>query len=195
MPNHPMISTGAGLALALAGLAGAVHADALSEAAGQYRIEPSSHIGFHIGEVGGDPGITGDFSKFHGTFRIDAHNFERSSVQFALMPASVRTGEARIDKFLRSDAVFNADAYPEIRFRSTKVKRTGDDTALIEGELTARGKTHPAEFTATVGERTAHSITFHVQGSIQRSAYGMDAGTPLYFDVVDFDIQLNGSRN
>lgn len=195
MPNHSMISTGAGLALSLAGLAGAANADALSEAAGQYRIEPSSHIGFHIGEVGGDPGITGDFSKFHGTFRIDAHNFERSSVQFELMPASVRTGEARIDKFLRSDAVFNADAYPEIRFRSTKVTRTGDDTARIEGQLTARGRTHPAEFIATVGERTGHSITFHVQGSIQRSAYGMDAGTPLYFDMVDFDIQLNGSRN
>jgi polyisoprenoid-binding protein YceI len=183
----------AGLALALFCFTGAVQADPLAEAAGEYRIEPSSHIGFRVEKVGGGY-LAGDFGKFRGTFRIDGHDIGKSNVDFVVMPASVRTGEARMENFLRSDAFFDVDAYPEIAFRSTSVRQTGPDSAIIEGDLTAHGRTNRAAFAATAGQRSGRDITFHVQGSISRSDYGMDAGKSIYSNQVDFDMQLQGSR-
>jgi len=197
MPNQTTMSpslTSTMLAFALFGLAGAAQADALAEAAGKYRIEPSSHIGFSIGQVGGG-GIAGDFGRFRGSFRIDGRNIGRSNVDFTLIPASVRTGEARVETFLRSDAIFDVANYPEIVFRSTSVTRTGPDSAHIEGSLTARGRTHRAAFEATLERRDARGITFHVQGQVIRSLYGMDAGTPIYSNLVNFNMQLRGSRS
>ena len=80
----------------LGGVLTEARADALSEAAGQYRINASSHIAFSVGQVGGG-GISGDFANFRGTFRLDGRDIGRSTVQFTLVPASVRTGEPRVE--------------------------------------------------------------------------------------------------
>lgn len=169
------------------------HADALSEAAGSYRIEPSSRIAFHVGQIAGG-GIDGDFAQFHGTFSIDGGDVGRSKVDITLIPASVRAREKRVENFLRSDAVFDVENFPEITFRSTSVTRTGKSSALIDGVLTARGKTRKAQFQASVSDRSRRRIIFHVQGKVLRSPYGMDVGTPIYSNVVEFDMVLRGRR-
>lgn len=169
------------------------HADALSEAAGSYRIEPSSRIAFHVGQIGGG-GIDGSFAQFHGTFSIDSADIGRSKVNITLIPASVRAREKRVENFLRSDAVFDVENFPEITFRSTSVRRTSETIALIDGVLTARGKSRKAQFEASVSDRSRRRIVFHVQGKVLRSPYGMDVGTPIYSNVVEFDMVLQGRR-
>ena len=185
------------LAIASSILFGAIlaeaHADPLSEAAGQYRIDASSHISFRVDQVGGG-GISGHFGEFRGSFRINAEDIGRSTVQITLMPASVRTGEPRVEKFLRSDAVFDVANHPEITFRATRVTRTGDSSAKLDGVLTARGRSKNVSFDVEVSQRTKSGITFHVRGKILRSLYGMDVGTPIYSNVVNFDMRLHGSR-
>jgi polyisoprenoid-binding protein YceI len=198
MSNHavrPLRNAMLGTAIAamIACLPVIAHSDPLAEAAGNYRIAPSSRIAFSVAQVGGG-GIAGDFGEFRGTFRIDGKDIGRSNVSFTLMPASVRTGEPRVENFLRSDAVFDVANFPEISFRSTSVTRTGDNSARIEGVLTARGKARKATFDASVGTRAKRSITFNVQGKVLRSPYGMDVGTPIYSNVVKFDMVLQGSR-
>jgi polyisoprenoid-binding protein YceI len=163
----------------LAMLAPAAHADALANAAGTYRIDKNSTIRFKVGQTGGG-GIDGSFASYGGTFRID--------------PKSVRANEPRMEEFLRSDAVFDVASHPEISFRSTSVTRTGDNTARIEGVLTARGKVRKAEFAATLQKQSGSGIAFHVTGSIYRSPYGMGVGTPIYSNVVQFDMMLHGTR-
>ncbi|MGB3386643.1 MAG: YceI family protein [Pseudaminobacter sp.] len=174
-------------------LASSARADALSEAAGSYRIEPSSRIAFHVGQIAGG-GIDGDFAQFHGTFSIDGRDVGRSKVSITLIPASVRAREKRVENFLRSDAVFDVENFPEITFQSTSVTRTGEASARIDGVLTARGKTRKAQFEASVSDRNRRNIIFHVQGKVLRSPYGMDVGTPIYSNVVEFDMVLRGRR-
>jgi len=169
-------------------------ADALSDAAGSYRIDGSSSIRFVVDQVGGG-GIQGTFPDYKGSFRIDGGNVGKSTVTITLYPKSVRAKEARVEDFLRSDAVFDADRYPEINFRSTSVERTGGSTARIVGVLTARGKSRKAEFDASVSRQGGRSISFHVTGAIYRSPYGMGVGTPIYSNLVKFDMVLNGTRN
>ncbi|HET7412768.1 MAG TPA: YceI family protein, partial [Pararhizobium sp.] len=118
----------------------------------------------------------------------------RSRVVFTLRPASVVTDEPRVENFLRSVAVFDAAAYPVITFRSIKVVPTGDNSATIDGILSARGKTHEETFTATLISHDGRRAAFHVVGDVLRSPYGMDVGTPIYSNVVKFDMTVRGRR-
>lgn len=167
---------------------------ALSDAAGSYTISPAgSSIRFSVGKTGGGR-LAGAFARFKGSIRIDNRNVGRSQVNITIFPESVATGQSRVDAFLRSDAVFDAANNPEIQFRSTSVKRTGDTSALVTGRLTARGKTFSEKFAAELGGLTAGRIKFHVTGKVLRSRYGMDVGTPIYSNVVDFDMTFTGRR-
>jgi len=172
----------------------AAAAGALSDAAGSYTISPaSSSVRFSIGKAGGG-GFAGAFARFKGKIRIDNNDVGRSKVDLTIYPESVGTGQGRVDAFPRSDAVFDAANSPEIQFRSTSVKRIGDTAALVTGQLTARGKTFPENFTAELGGLKAGTIKFHVTGKVLRSRYGMDVGTPIYSNIVDFDMTLTGRR-
>ena len=168
-------------------------ADTLSALRGRYVIGPSSRVAFSVAQVGGG-GIDGVFSRFSGTFDLQPDNVARSSVSFSLEPASVVTGQARVESFLRSSAVFDVAAYPVITFRSTSIRQQGSNRALIEGVLTARGITRRETFEATLIKRQGRMVAFHVVGDMMRSPYGMDVGTPIYSNIARFDMMLHGVR-
>ncbi|TAN16553.1 MAG: polyisoprenoid-binding protein [Rhizobiaceae bacterium] len=187
-----MLKTSLTVALLLATTLSA-RPDTLSSLRGRYLIAPSSRIVFSVAQVGGG-GIAGTFSHFSGTFDLHPDDIARSSVTLSLQPASVKTSEPRIGNFLRSSAVFDAVDYPVITFHSTSVRREGDNRAVVEGSLTARGVSHGETFKATLTGRQGRTVSFHVVGDILRSPYGMDVGTPIYSNVAHFDMMLKGER-
>ncbi len=184
----------AGLAALLAFSPMTARADTLSDVSGRYNIQPSSRVGFTVTQVGGG-GIAGNFKKFSGVFSLNSSDISRSTISFTLYPESVSTGQARVESFLRSDAVFNSANFPTITFKSTQIKQTSADTAEVAGILTARGKSSPANFQANLADHGKNSITFRVQGKVMRSRYGMDVGTPIYSNVVQFDMMIRGQRS
>ncbi|WP_457660152.1 YceI family protein [Sinorhizobium medicae] len=169
-------------------------APALVDAAGTYRIASSSTVRFSVGQVGGSGGIAGSFTKFSGTFRIDGDDIGKSSVEFTLYPESVNSTEGRIEDFLRSSAVFDAVNYRTVTFRSTAVSQTGPDTATIEGTLTVRGKSRKERFAVALTDWNRRSISFTIRGSVRRSPYGMTVGTPIYSNVVEFNMNIRGQK-
>lgn len=184
--------------LALTGImAGAVpvRADvALEQAAGRYVIEPGrSKIGFSVSQVGGG-GIQGMFKAFGGSFVIDGRDVTRSQVELTVDPNSVDTGAARVDAFIRGKAVFDAGRKPPVTFHTTKVTRTGNETAHIDGLLKVRGIDKPAGFDIRLVERKGDRITFQVTGTIRRAPYDMQIGYPIYSNKVDFDMVFTGRR-
>jgi polyisoprenoid-binding protein YceI len=166
----------------------------LSDAAGRYAIGPAgSSLRFSIGGVGGS-GLKGQFARFSGILQIDGGDIARSKVEITIYPDSVGTGQNRVDAFLRSDAVFDTENEKQIVFRSTSVRRTGDTTAEITGRLTARGKTSSEKFSVTLRAMRGRTLSFRVTGKVLRSRYGMDVGTPIYSNVVDFDMDFSATR-
>ncbi|MEJ6784111.1 YceI family protein [Aminobacter sp. Piv2-1] len=192
-----MITRRLGLAafLAVTSVVGSAWAVALSDAAGRYAISADgSAIRFAIGKVGGG-GLNGAFGRFKGTIRIDGGDIGRSRVDLTIFPDSVGTGEGRVDAFLKSDAVFDTTNEQEIVFRSTSVTRTGENTAMITGRLTARGRTFTEKFQAELQSLNGRQIRFHVSGNVLRSRYQMDVGTPIYSNIVAFDMEFTGRRS
>ena len=173
---------------------GAAHAaSGLSAVAGRYDITPASTIRFSVAQVGGG-GLAGRFPKFDGAFVLHPSDASRSRVLIKLSPGAVVTGQQRSEAFLRSSAVFDAPDFPVITFRSIRVVPDGADSAVIDGMLTARGVSHEEKFKATLIRHQGNRVAFRVTGKVLRSPYGMDVGTPIYSNVVDFDMTLVGER-
>lgn len=182
--------------LALLPLAGPALASApdLSDAAGSYAIsQDGSNIRFAIGQIDGG-GLQGNFGQFSGTIRIDAEDLTKSKVDLTIVPDSVATGKDRVDSFLRSDAVFDSANEKAIVFHSATIRQDGPEAATVVGRLTARGKSANETFHVTLEKFAGQSATFHVTGQVYRSRYGMDVGTPIFSNVVDFDMEFLARR-
>ncbi|MFB9950367.1 YceI family protein [Rhizobium puerariae] len=171
----------------------AVDVPSLAEAAGRYAITGGSSIAFTVEQVGGG-GIKGRFGRFSGTFNLKAGDLPHSMVNFELKPESVSTGQDRIDAFLRSGAVFDTGHFETISFRSERVEQTGPDSARITGTLTAKGRSSTESFDVKLTAWSGRRIAFNVSGRIFRSRYAMDVGTPIYSNVVQFDMKIEGLR-
>jgi polyisoprenoid-binding protein YceI len=94
--------------------------------------------------------VTGKFNDIEGIVLIDRANPEASSVEFKIKTASINTAEAKRDEHLRSPDFFDAAQYPEITFKSTKVKATGKDAYQVAGTLTMRGVSKEVTLPVTV---------------------------------------------
>jgi len=106
-----------------------------------FRIDPAhSTIAFKVRHMLGT--AKGNFSKFHGTIELDRDHPEQSSVAVTIDAASIDTGIAKRDEHLRGE-LFNVAKYPEITFKSRRVKQTGANAGEISGDLTMHGVTRP----------------------------------------------------
>jgi len=100
-----------------------------------------STIGFRVHQFLGT--TTGKFSRFSGNIDLDRQHPERSSVSARIQVSSIDTGIKKRDDHLRSPEFFNVAKFPEITFRSRSVKKTGQQSGDILGDLTMHGVTKP----------------------------------------------------
>lgn len=87
--------------------------------------------------------VRGSFGAFSGTIELDADNVESSKVNVEIDAASIDTREPKRDAHLRSADFFDVENFPKLTFASTAVKKTGDDTLAVTGDLTIHGVTRP----------------------------------------------------
>jgi polyisoprenoid-binding protein YceI len=83
----------------------------------------------------------GNFRSLEGTVHLDEDNPASSSVVASVDVASVDTQNPERDAHLRSDDFFNADLYPKMTFRSTRVEQVGEKNWKVIGDLTIRDVT------------------------------------------------------
>jgi polyisoprenoid-binding protein YceI len=105
-----------------------------------FKFDPAhSTIAFKVRHLLGS--AKGKFTKFSGTIEIDRDHPEKSSVTATIQVASIDTGIPKRDEHLRSADFFNVQQYPEITFKSRRVKRTGPASGEVGGDLTMHGVT------------------------------------------------------
>ena len=77
--------------------------------------------------------VTGSFSKFDGQLSMVGDDFEDADITFSADIDSISTDNEQRDGHLKSADFFDAEQFPQLTFKSTGMKKTGDDTY----ELTA----------------------------------------------------------
>lgn len=88
--------------------------------------------------------VRGRFEKFNAVVDFNEADPARSSVTAEIEAASINTKEANRDGHLRSPDFLNADEFPFLTFKSTRVEPTGKNTGRIYGDLTIRDITREA---------------------------------------------------
>lgn len=94
--------------------------------------------------------VTGFFREFDVMMVADKSDFTDAKIETTIKTSSIDTGNERRDNHLRSDDFLNAEKFPEMKFKSTKIEKTGEDTYRITGDLTIR------DVTKTVALDTKH---------------------------------------
>jgi len=165
-----------------------------------FRFDPShSTIAFKVRHMLGT--AKGKFTKFTGTIEVDREHPEKSSVTATIQAASIDTAIAKRDEHLRSDDFFNVRKFPEITFKSRRVKQTGPNTGNIIGELVMHGVTrtitlHAQLLGAAENQTTRWRIT---TAPIKRSEFGLAwsksvEAVSMIGDEIAVDIQIEATR-
>lgn len=92
--------------------------------------------------------VRGQFKVLSGKLEIDEQHPENSSVEAQVETASVDTRSDQRDGHLRSADFFDAEKYPVISFKSTKVEPKGGELYRVLGTLNLHGVEKEVAFDA-----------------------------------------------
>jgi polyisoprenoid-binding protein YceI len=145
--------------------------------------------------------VRGEFQSFDGTIELDENHPEATKVDIRIDANSINTREPKRDGHLKSPDFLDAENHPYLTFTSTSVKRTGDNTARLVGDLTIRGVSRPVTMDVEyVGQATSPwgtvSAGFSANTKINRKDWGLnwnqalEAGGFLVGDQISIDIEL-----
>ena len=173
--------------------------------AGQYQLDKShaslllrvNHLGFST--------YTTRFSRFDAQLSFDPGNIPAAKVVTTIDASSFEMDAAPqtcID-IVKGPQMLDTVKFPQIVFKSERVRMTGPKSMEISGTLTLRGVTRPLVLTATFNggypgmpNMDPHArVGFSAHGSFKRSDFGMAFGIPApgtnmgVGDLIDFSIE------
>lgn len=132
--------------------------------------------------------MTGRFNAPEGT--LETLPDGRLQVLVSLRAASVAfPGSERTTRWTRSDAFFDVNHYPVIRFRSEPFPRARLLAGgMLDGLLELRGVSKPVHFVLAKSDcaQPGAACPIHADGSISRRAFGMTRMLLLVRDDVEF---------
>ncbi len=146
----------------------------------------------------------GMFSGFEGEIMFDKDAPANSSVTVSMPARSMFTGwEARFNHFMSGDFFGAADDSELISFTSTGIEVTGENTALITGDLTVNETTKsivldavlnnsgPFPFGPNQGKDWAG---FTATTTLMRSDFGLGAFAPAVSDEIQVQMSLEAMK-
>jgi polyisoprenoid-binding protein YceI len=183
--------------LVLAGLLGA--AVSVQAAPVTYKLDPGHTMVLFSWNHFGFSNPTAELGLGSGTLVFDQQHPARSSVDVTLPMSGLDTHVPALDEHLKKADFFDADKYPLVTFKSTRVQPLGGDKFKVTGNLTVHGVTRPVVLDATLNKIGVHPLTkaqaigFDATATIKRSDFGVGAYVPNVSDAVKIRITTEGS--
>ncbi len=145
--------------------------------------------------------VRGRFQGWSGKLELDPADLTRGRVEVEIDAASIDTGVADRDKHLRSPDFLDVERFPRLRFKSTRVEKTGENRYRVHGELTIRDVTREVVRDAEYGGQARdpwgnQRAAFTATTSIDRRDFGLEwnqileAGGVLVGERVDVEIEV-----
>ncbi len=122
--------------------------------------------------------LQGRFSRWGGMLSVDENEPSTSWVRIWIDLASIDTGDAERDEFVRSPGFFNVERFPRGVFSSSSVRVPDGGNPLVTGRLRLHG--HLADVTlevtsrrTKVDEQGRERAVYIVNGRIDRQQFGL----------------------
>lgn len=167
------------------------------DAASGWSIDKShSKIGFQIRHF--FTPVNGSFDDYTADITFDPANPASGSIDVTIQVASINTANENRDGHLKTNDFFNAEAYPTITFKSTDIKKTGDNDFVANGKLTIRETTKDIALPFTLlgvmdnpfrpGTKVAGIVA---SITLNRNDYGVGTGDWVATAVVGDEVTVN----
>ncbi|WP_201315032.1 YceI family protein [Dyella sp. EPa41] len=183
--------------LVLAGLLGAaVTAQATPVT---YKLDPGHTFVLFSWNHFGFSNPTANLGLGEGTLVFDEKDPAKSSVDVTLPLADLDTHVSKLDEHLKKPDFLDADKYPSITFKSTKVQAVGGNKYKVTGDLTVHGVTKPVVLDATLNKSGEHpmlkvpTVGFDAVATLKRSDFGVGAYVPNVSDEIKVRITTEAS--
>lgn len=137
---------------------------------------------------------TANIGNVDGTLVYDEAAPTKATVEVTLPLSALDTHVPALDEHLKKPDFFDAEKYPTITFKSTKVVAAGKGKLKVTGDLTVHGVTKSETLDVTVnkiGEQPmlkAPAAGFNATGTIKRSDFGIGAYAPNVSDEITISI-------
>jgi len=149
--------------------------------------------------------VRGHFNDYAGSITVDPTKPEAATVEFTVKAASIDTDNENRDKDLRSPNFFDVEKFPELTFKSSKVKAAGKDKYDVTGTLTIHGVakevTLPVQFLGFGKDPWGNDKAgFSIDTTLNRKDFGiswnkaLDNGGVLLGDDVWVSINLETAK-
>lgn len=122
--------------------------------------------------------VKGQFQDFNVTVDTQSADLTEAQVTVEIKTSSITTKNEPRDQHLKSEEFFNSSTYPDITFTSKEITKVDDDEFKLQGDLTIKGVTKPAVFTAEFGGLAKDpwgnkKAGYTVSGKINRQDFGL----------------------
>jgi polyisoprenoid-binding protein YceI len=145
--------------------------------------------------------VRGHFTKWTADLAFDPANPAASSVSVTMDAGSIDTREAQRDGHLKSPDFLDAEKYPQITFKSTKVEKAGDKKFAVTGDLTIHGTTKPVKLDVEElgGGKDPwgnQRVAFAAKARVDRGDFGLkwnqalETGGVLVGEHIDIEIDV-----
>jgi polyisoprenoid-binding protein YceI len=142
----------------------------------------------------------GMFSGFEGEIAFDQEDPAASSVTVSFPVTSMLTGwEARFGHFMSAD-FFGAVEDQMVTFTSTGIEVTGENTAMITGDLTLNDVTKTVVLDAMMNQASNHPMQekpwagFDATTTVLRSDFNVGNFAPFVSDEVEIMISIEAMK-
>lgn len=147
---------------------------------GTWNLDPThSSASFAVKHMGVST-FRGRFEKFDATLTVGPSSAELVGTVDA---GSLVVKDENLQAHLGSPDFFDLERYPEIGFRSTSIRREGDQV-VVDGELTIKGNTRAVESrgeisgpAVTLGDAVKIGLT--LETIVDRTEFGLNWNAPL----------------
>jgi len=143
------------------------------------------------------------FRDIEGSVEFDPAKPEEGNVNVSIKVASISTGIPALDKQLtQTTDFFNVQAHPRMTFKSTVVRRTGDRSGEVAGDLTINGISKPVTLLVNWNFTGEHPLSkfnptyadkivsgFSATATIQRADWEITRFIPLASDELVITIE------
>ena len=128
--------------------------------------------------------VSGAFKNFSAKVETEGADFSKANINLTADMNSISTNNEQRDAHLRSSDFFEVEKFPQMKFTSTRIEQTDDESFNLYGNLTLKGVTKPVklnmEFNGIVKDlQGQEKAGFLVSGKINRSDWGINLNVAL----------------
>lgn len=126
--------------------------------------------------------VSGFFEDFDVTIHSEKEDFSDAVFELTARTASINTRVEARDNHLRSADFFDVETYPTLTYKSTAIRKVGENQFKLTGDLTIHGVTKSVEMDLTYRgklvdqENNRETVGFQLTGEINRLDFNVGPG-------------------